>query len=198
MEPGQFDLVGFAVGVVERDERLPGDVRPGDRIVGIGSPGLRSNGYSLARKVLLEHAGRGLDDPAWAGAVRSLGDELLVPSVIYSPVLSRLAGAVDVRAFAHVTGGGIPGNLVRVLPAGAGAVVRRGTWEEPRIFAEIQAAGDVPDDEMERVFNLGLGMLVVVAEGDAGRAVAELHAAGHPAWDVGAVVEGSGVTLTPG
>ena len=198
MEPGQFDLVGFAVGVVERDGRLPSGVRPGDRVVGLGSPGLRSNGYSLARKVLLEHAGRRLDEPAWEGAGRSLADELLVPSVIYSPVLRRLAAAVEVRAFAHVTGGGIPGNLVRVLPAGAGAVVHRGSWEEPRIFAEIQAAGGVADREMERVFNLGLGMLAVVPAGEAGRALAEVHAAGHPAWEVGTVVDGSGVELARG
>jgi phosphoribosylformylglycinamidine cyclo-ligase len=195
MEPDQFDLVGFAVGIVERDGRLPRGVRPGMRVVGLGSPGLRANGYSLARKVLLEHAGRRLDEPAWPGAGRTLADELLLPSVIYSPVLRRLASAVEVAAFAHVTGGGIPANLGRVLPEGTGAVVRRGRWDEPRIFAEIQAAGGVADDEMARVFNLGLGTLAVVAEGDVAAATAEIEAAGHPAYEVGRVVEGAGVVV---
>lgn len=195
MEPGHFDLVGFAVGVVEADGRLPREVRPEDAVVGVASPGLRSNGYSLARMVLLERGTRRLDEPAWAGAERTLGEELLVPSVIYSPALRRLAEAVDVRAFAHVTGGGIPGNLVRVLPDGAGAVVRRGTWPHPRIFAEIQTCGDVTDDEMERVFNLGLGMLAVVGQGDAAAAVETLEAAGHPAYVVGTIIAGGGVSL---
>ena len=195
MEPDQFDLVGFAVGIVERDGRLPRGVRAGMRIVGLGSPGLRANGYSLARKVLLEHAGRRLDEPAWPGAGRTLAEELLVPSVIYSPALRCLAAAVPVAAFAHVTGGGIPGNLRRVLPEGTGVVVRRGSWEEPRIFAEIQAAGGVTDDEMARVFNLGLGMLAVVAEGDVAAAMGEIEAAGHPAFEVGRVVEGGGVVV---
>ncbi len=195
MEPGHFDLVGFAVGVVEADGRLPRDVAAGDAVIGVGSPGLRSNGYSLARKVLFGHAGRKVDEPAWPGADRTLGEELLVPSVIYSPALRRLAGAVDVRALAHVTGGGIPGNLVRVLPSGVGAVVRRGTWPEPRIFAEIAAAGGVSGDEMARVFNLGLGMLVVVGAAEADAAVAELETAGQPAYVVGRLVDGEGVTV---
>jgi phosphoribosylformylglycinamidine cyclo-ligase len=189
MEPGQFDLVGFAVGVVERDGRLPRGVCPGDQVIGLASPGLRSNGYSLARKVLLEHAGRRLDEPAWPGADRSLADELLLPSVIYAPALRRLASALPVRAFAHVTGGGIAGNLARVLPDGVGAVVHRGRWPEPRIFAEIATAGAVADDEMARVFNLGLGMLAVVPEGASAAAVSELEAAGHAAYEVGEVTD---------
>jgi phosphoribosylformylglycinamidine cyclo-ligase len=195
MEPGQFDLVGFAVGVVERDERLPRGVRPGDRLVGLASPGLRSNGYSLARKVLLEHAGRRLNEPAWPGADRSLADELLLPSVIYAPALRRLASAVPVRAFAHVTGGGIAGNLARVLPEGAGAVVHRGRWPEPRIFAEIAAAGAVDGAEMARVFNLGLGTLAVVPEGESAAAVSELEAAGHAAYEVGEVTDSGTVVV---
>ena len=192
MEPGEFDLVGFAVGVVERSEVLPRDVRPGDCIVGIASPGLRCNGYSLARAALLERAGMALDEPAWPGAHHSLADELLEPSVIYAPTMLELARRVPVHAFAHVTGGGIPGNLVRVLPERCDGVVWRGTWDEPRIFAEIQGVGHVPDLEMQNVFNLGLGMLAVVAGDAAEQALDVVRSQGHDAWIVGEVVEGHG------
>jgi len=192
MEPDEFDLVGFAVGVVERDETLPRGVAPGDALVGVGSPGLRCNGYSLARRALLEVAGRSLDEPAWPGTHRTLGDELLEPSVIYAPSLVDLRRHVDVHAFVHVTGGGIAGNVERVLPDDCDAVVERGSWDEPRIFAEVQAAGAVPDDEMEHVFNLGLGMLVVVRRDDRFRAIDLLRAAGHDAWAVGEIRPGDG------
>jgi phosphoribosylformylglycinamidine cyclo-ligase len=203
MEPGHFDLVGFAVGVVEAARRLPAGVRAGDRVVGIASPGLRSNGYSLARKVLLEPGGGGrakppLDEPAWPGADVSLADELIRPSVIYSPALRRLAGDVEVHAFAHVTGGGIPGNLSRVLPDGLGAEVRRGSWPEPRIFDVVAAAGGVADEEMIRVFNLGLGMLAVVPAGEVAGALESLAAAGHAAYEVGRIVDGPGVAVIDG
>ncbi|MEZ5171358.1 MAG: phosphoribosylformylglycinamidine cyclo-ligase [Acidimicrobiia bacterium] len=194
MEPGEFDLVGFAVGVVDREKVLPSGVRPGDRVVGLGSGGLRCNGYSLARAALLDTAGRDLTGPAWAGAHHSLGEELLRPSVIYAPAMSELRGHVDVHAFAHVTGGGIPNNLNRVLPDRCDAVIDRGRWEERRIFGEIREAGNVPEDEMESVFNLGIGMLAVVAAADALRAVDIARTAGHDAWLVGEIVEGSGHT----
>ncbi len=192
MEPGDFDLVGFAVGVVERDGILPRNVAAGDRVIGIASPGLRCNGYTLARRALLDRAGRALDEPAWPGATVSLGEELLRPSVIYAPALGELRRLVDVHAFAHVTGGGIPGNLVRVLPSGVDAVVRRGSWSEPRIFGEVQRAGDVTDDEMEQVFNLGLGMLAVVPEGSEHAALDAVRGAGHDAEVVGELVPGHG------
>jgi phosphoribosylformylglycinamidine cyclo-ligase len=192
MGPGEFDLVGFAVGVVDRAAILPRDVRPGDRVIGIASPGLRCNGYTLARRALLDRAARPLDEPAWPGAATSLGDELLRPSVVYAPVLAALRHHVEVHAFAHVTGGGIPGNLARVLPPGVDAVVRRGSWEEPRIFGEVQRAGAVTDDEMERVFNLGLGMLAVVPPGSEEGALDTVRGAGHDAEVVGELVPGHG------
>jgi phosphoribosylformylglycinamidine cyclo-ligase len=192
MEPGEFDLVGFAVGVVERARVLPAQVRPGDVVVGFASPGLRCNGFSLARKALLERAGRRLEDPAWKGAHHSLADELIRPSVIYAPAMRKLRERVDVRAFAHVTGGGLPDNLARVLPAHCDAVLHRGAWEEPRIFAEIQAAGDVPDDEMTHVFNLGLGMLAVVPPEHRFDSLDSVRSAGHEAWVVGEVSDGRG------
>jgi phosphoribosylformylglycinamidine cyclo-ligase len=197
MEPGQFDLVGFAVGVVEADRQLPAGVRAGDRVVGVASPGLRSNGYTLARKVLMAPgaSARPLDGPAWPGADVTLGEELLRPSVIYSPALRSLAAAAEVHAFAHVTGGGIPGNLARVLPGGLGAEIRRGVWPEPRIFSVVAEAGGVADDEMVRVFNLGLGMLAVVPDGEVAAAVAALERAGHAAYEVGRITDGAGVAV---
>jgi phosphoribosylformylglycinamidine cyclo-ligase len=192
LDPGEFDLVGFAVGVVDRDRVLPQGVRPGDRIVGLASPGLRCNGYSLARAALLDRAGRRLDEPAWSGARHSLGDELLRPSVIYAPAMLRLARDAEVHAFAHVTGGGIPGNLARVLPSRCGARIERGSWDEPRIFSEIQHAGAVADVEMDHVFNLGIGMIAVVAADDSLAAVDTARAAGHDAWLIGEIVEGEG------
>jgi phosphoribosylformylglycinamidine cyclo-ligase len=198
MEPGQFDLVGFAVGVVERDRMLTGaHVGPGDALIGLPSPGLRSNGYSLARRVLLDQAGLSLDDPAYEGAHHTLADELLEPSVIYAPAVAALLAAVDVRALAHVTGGGLAGNLVRVLPDGVDAVVERRTWETPRVFAEIQRLGQIDDAEMAKVFNLGIGMVAVVAAADVFRALDTLRTAGVRAVEIGTVEQGSGqVRLT--
>ena len=193
MEPGQFDLVGFAVGVVERDRMLTGaHVGPGDVLIGLPSPGLRSNGYSLARRVLLDQAGLSLDDPAYDGAHHTLADELLEPSVIYAPAVAALLAAVDVRALAHVTGGGLAGNLVRVLPDGVDAVVERRTWETPRVFAEIQRFGQIDDAEMAKVFNLGIGMVAAVAADDVFRALDTLRTAGVRAVEIGTVEKGSG------
>lgn len=192
MAPGEFDLVGFAVGAVERRTILPREVTPGDVLVGIESPGLRCNGYTLARRALLDRAGRALDEPAWDGADTTLADELLRPSVIYAPTLLALRAAVDVHAFAHITGGGLPGNVNRVLPPDCDARIRRGTWREPRIFAEVQRAGDVAEAEMEHVFNLGVGMVAVVPPADAAAAVAVVRDAGVDAWVIGAIAPGSG------
>jgi phosphoribosylformylglycinamidine cyclo-ligase len=194
MEPGEFDLVGMAVGVVERDRVINGDnARPGDVLIGLPSPGLRSNGYSLARKVFFDVAARSLDDPAWPGSPRSLADELLEPSVIYAPAVMELMRRVDVRAVAHITGGGIVGNLPRALNDRVDAVVDRRAWEPPRVFGEIQRLGEIDDDEMARVFNLGLGMIVVVPRSDAFRALDVLRDAGHRgAAEVGELVEGRG------
>ncbi len=198
MQSGEFDLVGFAVGVVERSATLPGDIRPGDRLVGFASPGLRCNGYSLARAALFDRAGRSIDEPAWEGAHHSLGQELLVPSVIYAPAMLELRRHVDVRAFAHITGGGIPGNLDRVLPHHCDARVELGTWEVPRIFGEIQRAGSVSDDEMARVCNLGIAMIAVVPDGSVPEALDVIRAAGHDAFEIGAVSEGRGQTILIG
>jgi phosphoribosylformylglycinamidine cyclo-ligase len=193
MEPGEFDLVGFAVGVAERSQLITGaGIEPGDRLIGLPSPGLRSNGYSLARRILLDLAGRQLDDPAWPGADHKLADELLRPSVVYSPAIGTLARNLDVRGVAHITGGGIPGNLSRVLPRHTDAVVRRGSWETPRIFTEIQRLGEVTDEEMAKAFNLGIGMIAVVPGRDAFRALDVLRSRGHEAVEIGEILPGDG------
>ncbi|HTZ09856.1 MAG TPA: phosphoribosylformylglycinamidine cyclo-ligase, partial [Acidimicrobiales bacterium] len=197
LPPGHFDLAGFAVGVVERDAMLgPGRVRDGDALVGLASGGLRCNGYTLARHVLLERAGLALGDPAWEGAAHSLADELLRPSLVYAPAVLAALGTGAVHAAAHVTGGGIPGNLARALPPGCRAEVDRASWSEPRVFAEIRRLGAVAEEEMARVFNLGLGMVLVVEGRAADDVVAVLGTAGHHAAVVGAVAEGDvGVRL---
>ncbi len=194
MEPGEFDLVGFAVGIVERDQIITGDhVRAGDVLIGLPSPGLRSNGYSLARRVLLDDGHRALDAPAFTGSHRSLADELLLPSVVYAPAVLATARVVDVHGVAHITGGGLPGNLRRVLSDKVNAVVDRSTWEVPRLFGEIQRLGNISDDEMAKVFNLGIGMVLVVAVEDAYRTIDVLRSHGHTgAREIGVVENGHG------
>jgi phosphoribosylformylglycinamidine cyclo-ligase len=187
--PGGLDLAGFAVGVVERERLLSGaNVRADDVLVALPSPGLRSNGYSLARRVLFDVAELGLDDELFEG--HTVVDELLRPSIIYAPAILELLGDIDVRAVAHITGGGLVGNLPRVLPDGLDAQVDRMSWEVPRVFTEIQRRGQIVDEEMARVFNLGIGMVVVVPPDDVGRAVALLRDAGHVAVEVGRLVAG--------
>jgi phosphoribosylformylglycinamidine cyclo-ligase len=197
MDPGEFDLVGFSVGVAERDQLITGEhVTVGDVLIGLPSPGLRSNGYSLARRVLLDVAKRPLDGPAFEGAHHSLADELLEPSVIYAPAILALLRTVEVRAVAHITGGGLPGNLSRVLPRGAQAVVERGSWEPPRIFGEIQRLGGIDDQELAKVFNLGIGMVVVVPADEVYRALDVLRTQGLKAAEIGRIERGdAGVRL---
>jgi phosphoribosylformylglycinamidine cyclo-ligase len=197
--PGdELDLAGFAVGVVEQGTQLgPERVRAGDAVVGLPSPGLRSNGYTLARHVLLERAGLELGDPAWAGAEHSVADELLRPSVIYTPAVLALRAALgeDFHACAHITGGGIVGNLPRALPADRGVVLDRSAWSEPRVFAEIQRLGSVAEDEMDRVFNRGVGMALVIDAGSVAEALRALEQAGQPGSVIGEVVAGTGVAF---
>ena len=192
MKPDDLDVAGFAVGVVERGEELgPARVREGDVLVGFASPGLRSNGYSLARKILVSDDGN-LNEPAFAGSTRSLGDELLVPSVIYAPAVTalrhELAGAV--HAAAHVTGGGIVGNVARMLPEHLDAVIDMTSFETPEIFFEIQRRGRVSSDEMVRVFNCGLGMVVALDASAAEAAITLARAAGVDSSLVGEVRSG--------
>jgi phosphoribosylformylglycinamidine cyclo-ligase len=203
MAPDDLDVAGFAVGAVEQGTQLgPERVAEGDLIIGLPSPGLRSNGYTLARHVLLERAGLDLGDPAWPGADHSLADELLRPSVIYTPAVLAVRAAVGegLHACAHITGGGIVGNLPRVLPAGVRARLDRSSWVEPPIFGEIQRLGAVDQGEMDRVFNRGIGMALVVDPEYVGAVLAALEGAGRPSTVIGAVEAsgGSGAGASPG
>ena len=198
MPRDELDLAGFAVGVVEQGTQLgPEHVHAGDAVVGLPSPGLRSNGYTLARHVLLESAGLELGDPAWTGADHSVADELLRPSVIYTPAVLALRAALGdaFHACAHITGGGIVGNLPRALPAELGAVLERSAWEEPQVFKEIKRLGWVAEDEMDKVFNRGVGMALVLDAGAAAAALRALEQAGQPASVIGEVVVGGGVAF---
>jgi phosphoribosylformylglycinamidine cyclo-ligase len=186
--PDDFDLAGAATGVVEADALLgPDRVRPGDAVLALASSGLHSNGYSLVRRVIAE-AGLALDAvPPELG--RTLGEELLTPTRIYARDCLALAAECDVHAFAHITGGGIAANLSRVLPPGTGAVLDRATWRPPPVFALLAAHGRVEGDELERVFNMGIGMTAVVAPADADRALRLLTRCGIPAWQAGEVTQ---------
>jgi phosphoribosylformylglycinamidine cyclo-ligase len=193
MKPDDLDVAGFAVGVVERGSEMgPERVRSGDVLIGLGSPGLRSNGYSLARSVLVKDRSD-LVKPAFAGSARSLGDELLVPSVIYAPTITAMRAELgsSVHAAAHITGGGILGNVVRILPEGLNANIEMDSFETPEIFFEIQRRGQVSADEMVRVFNCGLGMVVSVDPSSASAALTIARAQGIVATVVGNVSAGS-------
>jgi phosphoribosylformylglycinamidine cyclo-ligase len=188
MQPDEYDVSGTGVGVVNADAVLgPERVRPGDVLIALGSSGLHSNGYSLVRHVLLERGGLALDAiPDLLGG-RTLADELLVPTRIYAQDCLALAAEVDAHAFAHVTGGGLAGNLVRVLPAGLAAVVDRATWTPGPIFQLIAQTGDVAREQMELTFNLGVGMVAVVSGERADEALALAAGRGVPAWRLGEI-----------
>jgi len=189
--PGEYDLAGFAVGVVEKSDIVTGsEVRPGDRVLGLASSGLHSNGYTLARQVIFERLGLTPGDRVPALG-RSVADELLEPTRIYVKPVLALLKTVPVLAMAHVTGGGVSLNLPRVLPEGCQAVIDPRAWPVPPIFRIIQEAGRVEDAEMRRTFNMGLGYLLVVRPGDAARAAQTLSAAGERVFDVGEIRAGA-------
>ena len=198
MDQGEFELVGFSVGVVEREQVITGEaVEVGDVLVGLPSPNLRSNGFSLARRILFDGVGLGLDDPAWDGADVSVGEALLDPSVIYAPAVLAATRAADVRAVAHITGGGLQGNLNRVLPPGADAVVDASSWAVPPMFGEMERLGGVERAEMFRVFNMGIGMVLVVSEADVADVFAAVKSEGHDSVLIGEITPGTGaVTLS--
>jgi phosphoribosylformylglycinamidine cyclo-ligase len=190
MAPDHYDISATGVGVVEADDVLgPDRVKPGDVIIAMAATGLHSNGYSLARKVLLE-----IDRMNLAGHVeefgRTLGEELLEPTRIYAKDCLALAAETQVRTFCHVTGGGLAGNLERVIPHGLIAEIDRGTWTPAPVFGMIAQRGRVERVEMEKTFNMGIGMVAVVAPEDTDRALAVLTARHLACWTLGAVKKG--------
>jgi phosphoribosylformylglycinamidine cyclo-ligase len=188
-----YDLAGFIVGVVEKEKALPRGVREDDVLLGLPSAGLHTNGYSLGRKVLLETLGHRVDThlPELGTTV---GKALLAPHRSYLAALEPLLERDKVRALAHITGGGFPGNIPRVLPEGLGARLRRGAWEVPPLFRLIQEGGGVSDEEMERTFNMGIGMIVVVSPPDLHEVEHSLERRGETSFVIGRVVDGSGVS----
>jgi phosphoribosylformylglycinamidine cyclo-ligase len=188
-----YDLAGFIVGVVEKEKALPRGVAEGDVLLGLPSSGLHTNGYSLARKVLFDEL-RYRVDTHLPELGTTVGEALLATHRSYLGALEPLLERDKVRALAHITGGGFPGNIPRVLPQGLGVVVRRGSWDVPALFRLIQKGGDVPDDEMARTFNMGIGMVVVVAPGDLHDVEHSLERRGEASFVIGRVVGGSGVS----
>lgn len=187
MEPDEYDVSATGVGVVEEDKVLgPERVREGDVIIAMESSGLHSNGFSLARYVLLEKAGLELD--AYVEDFgRTLGEELLEPTKIYAKDCLALMSEAEVRTFCHVTGGGLVGNMVRIMPEGLTADMSRATWNPGPIFKTIAELGNVSREEMEKTFNMGVGMVAIVAEEDRDRALAVLTARHVNAWELGTV-----------
>jgi phosphoribosylformylglycinamidine cyclo-ligase len=189
--PGEYDLAGFAVGVVDRARMLDGkQARPGDAVVGVASSGLHSNGYSLARRVLEGEMRLGVQDRI-AALGTTLGEALLVPTRIYAAAVRALleASGPALHGLSHITGGGLGGNLPRVLPDGLGARLDLRSYERPAIFRLIAEGGPVEEGEMRRTFNLGVGLCAVVAREGARRAIEALGAAGERAWVLGEVIE---------
>lgn len=190
--PGDFDMAGFCVGVVERDHIIDGrKVAVGDAVIGLASTGLHSNGYSLARKIAFEHAGLKVDSPV-AELGTSLGAALLEPTRIYVKALANVLANYPVkrsvvRGLAHITGEGLEGNVPRILPAGRRVFLRRGSWPIAPLFSWLQRAGQVTDEEMFRVFNMGIGFVMIVSRYYAESVVRQLEADGYPAWVIGEV-----------
>lgn len=194
MAPDDYDLSGFCVGVVDRNAAVTGEgIVPGDVVLGLASSGLHSNGYSLVRKALVEGAegALGLPNAALGGA--TLGEVLLEPTRIYvRPVLGALKSVGGIKGMAHITGGGITENLARVLPPGCEAEISLGSWRIPPVFALVQKAAALPDSEMLRTFNMGVGFALVCDARRAAEVAACLASVGERVYEIGAIVEGEG------
>ncbi|TAN54422.1 MAG: phosphoribosylformylglycinamidine cyclo-ligase [Betaproteobacteria bacterium] len=181
---GEYDLAGFCVGVVEKDRIVDGrSIRAGDRLLGLASSGAHSNGYSLIRRILE----RGKSDLQSDVGGRPLGEAILEPTRIYVKSVLALLAEVPVKGLAHITGGGITGNVPRMLPAGTRAVIRANAWPQPALFQWLQAAGRVAAEEMHRVFNCGIGMAIALDASDAPRAAQLLRRAGETVYEIGEI-----------
>jgi phosphoribosylformylglycinamidine cyclo-ligase len=196
LPPGEYDLAGFAVGVAERQWLIDGSkIRPGDVVLGLASSGLHSNGYSLARRIVFDVLKLRATDTL-PGTGRTVADELLTPTRIYVRSIQRLLETVEVKGMAHVTGGGLTGNIPRVLPHGCRARLVRSAWSTPPVFDTLRQAGRVEDAEMFRTFNMGIGYAVIVRAVDGDAAAGILRTAGETVMPIGEIVAGErGVEL---
>ncbi len=189
-EKGEYDLSGFAVGVVDKDRIIDGKrIRKGDAVIGLASNGVHSNGYSLVRKIFFDYKKMKVTKyiPEFG---RTLGEELLRPTKIYVNAYYRLNKIIKVKGMAHITGGGIPGNLPRVIPRGLGAVLNDRAWQVPPVFSVMQQLGNVPEDDMKRTFNMGIGFVMIVDSGDADMTMNLLKKAGYDAYHIGRIEKG--------
>lgn len=186
----EYDLAGFAVGVVEKEEIVDGSkINVGDSIVGLSSSGLHSNGYSLARKVLFDVARFSID--TYLPELNcTIGEELLKPTKIYVRAIEAIKGKININGMAHITGGGIPGNLPRILPENHRAVIYEKSWTCPEIFNIIKSIGNVPDEDMRRTFNLGIGYIIVIPKDDSELAIKILRERGFSALRIGHIEKG--------
>ena len=191
-QPGEYDLAGFCVGVVERRHVIDGSaIAAGDTILGVASSGLHSNGFSLVRKAVFDIAGLGVDDYV-DQLGKTVAEELLTPTTIYTAALRHVQSHYKVKSVihgvAHITGGGLEENLDRILPPGVRADIDHTSWPVPPVFSWLQQIGNIADDEMARVFNMGLGLVLVVSEFYAGKIQSLLADAGHQSWQIGRIV----------
>ncbi len=189
---GEYDLVGLITGVVEKSKIITGEnISQGDAILGLASSGLHTNGYTLARKVLFEKMGLNVDDtPAQLG--KSVGDALMEPHRNYSSVLWPLLQDRPVKGLSHITGGGLIDNIPRILPDNTDAVIEKSSWEIPPLFSMIQEGGGVPEEDMFRTFNMGIGMAIVISSGAAESLKSELEKSGETVYMIGKIEEGEG------
>jgi len=186
---GEYDIAGFTVGVVDRDNIIDGSsITVGDRLIGIASSGLHSNGYSLARKVIFEHLGLGIDSQL-PGLNRSVGEELLTPTRIYVKSVLNLMRDFHVHGIAHITGGGLLENIPRILPHKCKAMLHRQSWEIPPLFSLLQQGGNISDEEMFRTFNCGIGMVLAVPEKETEDILIRLSGLSEQAFVIGEVVK---------
>lgn len=190
-QAGEYDLAGFSVGVVERAAILTGEsIQPGDTVIGLASSGLHSNGFSLARRVLLEQAALPLES-SLDGLNETIGESLLTPTRIYVKSLLPLIKEFSIHGLAHITGGGLTGNVPRVLPKGCGAHIDKSAWTTPPIFSHIQKLGNVEEEEMYRVFNMGIGFVVIVPSNQAQAVLERASELGEQAVRIGDIIEDS-------
>ena len=186
-KPGEYDLAGFAVGIVSNDRIIDGsEISVGDRIIGLGSSGLHSNGYSLVRKIIFDQLKMSVDDII-EGCNRTVAEELLEPTRIYSESILNIIKNFKVKGIAHITGGGLPDNIHRILPSACQAVIFKNTWDVPPIFNFLQIHGKIDDEEMVRVFNCGIGLVMIVPREDTEEIIHNLEALDEKPFLVGEI-----------